>query len=101
MDPEEIRAIRDAVNDGDWDRAMQMGLMSLVVDSSWSDADRIRQLQRERHNAMQARDRFHAKKKREQEQRDALAAKRGQQTIPTAAQSALERAKAIAAAKRK
>lgn len=101
MDAEEILAIRDAVTRGDWDGALQIGLLSMHVDPAWPDAAQLLKLQKERREALEARERYRAKLKREQEQRDALARKRGNEPIPGAAQSALERAKALAAAKRK
>lgn len=99
------RNIIDAIERGDWDAAMQNGLLDVVIDDSWPHADAIRKVQSERRFAMQSRERYRAKLQREDERKQALqrkrAAKAGATALPSAAQSALERAKALAAMKRK
>ena len=104
MPTEQQRNIIDAIARGDWDAAMQYGLLDAVIDDSWPHADAIRKVQSERRFAMQSRERYRAKLQREDESKQAMQRKRvdgTQAKLPTAAQSALERAKARAEGKRK
>lgn len=104
---EDIEDILRAARAGDWDLAMQRGFLDLAIDASWPDADALRSLQQERLRAAQARNRYLAKAHREAMRQKALAEKRSAtqgtgsaSPLPSAAQSALERAKARAKAKR-
>ncbi len=101
---EQQRNIVEAIERGDWDAAIQYGLLDIVVDDSWPNADAIRKVQSERRFALQSRERYLAKLHRDDERKQALQRKRAKSTeakLPSAAQSALERAKARAAEKRK
>ena len=96
-----LQSLLDAVDRGDWDRAMQLGLMEVDIDSGDARSAPLLQLQTERRAAFAARARYQAKKQRESLRTEELAAKRAARsatasdvraTLPSAAQLALQRA---------
>ena len=101
MDEQELQALCDAAAADDLDAALMLGLLDaeLPAGDAGPLVAKLRAWQAGRAVAMQARERYRAKQKREQQRKDALRKKRST-ALPSAAMQALERARQLAASKR-